>query len=155
MLFRSIVGESGSGKTTVARIALGAEPPDEGGEVLFRSNPQGEPVVVNKMNRAARMAFQEQAQMVFQDPYSSLSPRQRIMSTLTEPLEIHDIGSKAEQSERAAMMLRRVGLSDDMLHRFPHAFSGGQRQRLSIARALMLNPALLVCDEPKIGRAHV
>ncbi|MBL4768572.1 MAG: ABC transporter ATP-binding protein [Rhodobacteraceae bacterium] len=144
----AVVGESGSGKTTAARIALGAEPPDEGGEVLFRSNPQGEAILVNKMNKAARRAFQEQAQMVFQDPYSSLSPRQRIMSTLTEPLEIHNIGSKSEQSDRAAMMLRRVGLSDDMLQRFPHAFSGGQRQRLSIARALMLNPALLVCDEP-------
>lgn len=144
----AIVGESGSGKTTIARMALGAEPPDAGGQVLFRSNPQGQAVLVNKMNKTARMAFQKQAQMVFQDPYSSLSPRQRIMSTLMEPLEIHHIGSKSEQCDRAAMMLRRVGLSDDMLQRFPHAFSGGQRQRLSIARALMLDPALLVCDEP-------
>ncbi len=144
----AIVGESGSGKTTAARIALGAELPDRGGEVLFRANPQGAPIAVHSMNRAARTAFQKQAQMVFQDPYSSLSPRMRILDALTEPLEIHGIGSKSEQRDRAAAKLRQVGLNDDMLMRFPHAFSGGQRQRLSIARALMLEPSLLVCDEP-------
>lgn len=144
----AIVGESGSGKTTAARIALGAEPPDKGGQVLFRANPQGAPIAVHEMNRAARTAFQKQAQMVFQDPYSSLSPRMRILDALTEPLEIHGIGSGSEQRDKAAAKLRQVGLNDDMLMRFPHAFSGGQRQRLSIARALMLDPSLLVCDEP-------
>ena len=144
----AIVGESGSGKTTAARVALGAELPDEGGEVLFRSHTGGEPIAVHRMNRAARTAFQKQAQMVFQDPYSSLSPRMRILAAMTEPLEIHRIGTRGEQRDKAAAMLRKVGLGDDMLQRFPHAFSGGQRQRLSIARALMLNPSLLVCDEP-------
>ncbi|MCL4167040.1 UNVERIFIED_CONTAM: hypothetical protein GTU68_033793 [Idotea baltica] len=124
----AIVGESGSGKTTAARIALGAEPPDKGG--------------------AARVAFQKQAQMVFQDPYSSLSPRMRILDALTEPLDIHKIGTHSERREMAAERLRAVGMNPDMLQRYPHAFSGGQRQRLSIARAMMLDPALIVCDEP-------
>ncbi|MGR3760347.1 ABC transporter ATP-binding protein [Roseobacteraceae bacterium NS-SX3] len=144
----AIVGESGSGKTTAARIALGAEPPDPGGEVLFRSTAGAEPVTVHRMDRATRTAFQREAQMVFQDPYSSLSPRMRILDTMLEPLEIHGIGSRAERKEKAAEMLRLVGLSPDMLKRYPHAFSGGQRQRLSIARALMLDPSLIVCDEP-------
>ncbi len=144
----AVVGESGSGKTTAARIALGAEPPDPGGEVLFRAEPGAAPIAVHNMNRAARTAFQKKAQMVFQDPYSSLSPRMRILSTLTEPLEIHDIGTRSEQRDRAEAMLKQVGLNADMLQRYPHAFSGGQRQRLSIARALMLDPTLLVCDEP-------
>lgn len=144
----AIVGESGSGKTTAARIALGAEPPDPGGEVLFCTQPGAEPLTVHKMDRAQRTAFQRQAQMVFQDPFSSLSPRMRIQDAMTEPLEIHQIGTRAEQRERASEMLSRVGLNPDMLKRYPHAFSGGQRQRLSIARAMMLDPSMIVCDEP-------
>ncbi|MDU9002305.1 ABC transporter ATP-binding protein [Sedimentitalea todarodis] len=144
----AIVGESGSGKTTAARIALGAEPPDEGGEVLFRAGPDSAPIAVHKMDRAARVAFQKQAQMVFQDPYSSLSPRMRILDALTEPMDIHNIGTRSERRDMAEERLRAVGMNPDMLQRYPHAFSGGQRQRLSIARAMMLDPALLVCDEP-------
>ncbi|MCX8952543.1 ABC transporter ATP-binding protein [Ruegeria sp. NA] len=144
----AIVGESGSGKTTAARIALGAELPDPGGEVLFRTVPNADPITVHNMTRAQRTAFQRNAQMVFQDPYSSLSPRMRIQDAMTEPLEIHRIGTTAEQRDKAAEMLQRVGLTADMLKRYPHAFSGGQRQRLSIARAMMLDPQLIVCDEP-------
>jgi len=144
----AIVGESGSGKTTAARIALGAEPPDPGGQVLFRAAPGDAPLTVHDMTRAQRTAFQRQAQMVFQDPYSSLSPRMRIQDAMTEPLEIHRIGTRAEQRDKATEALERVGLNADMLKRYPHAFSGAQRQRLSVARALMLDPAMIVCDEP-------
>lgn len=144
----AIVGESGSGKTTCAKIALGSEKPDAGGRVLFRPQSGADPVVVNELSRDERVAFQKNAQMVFQDPYSSLSPRMRILDALTEPLEIHNIGTPAERRDRAAHLIEQVGLKADMLQRFPHAFSGGQRQRLSIARALMLDPVLLVCDEP-------
>ncbi|MBB3995260.1 peptide/nickel transport system ATP-binding protein [Sulfitobacter undariae] len=144
----ALVGESGSGKTTCARLALGAETPDNGGEVLFYPEPNAPPLPVHNLTGRQRTSFQRQAQMVFQDPYSSLSPRMRIGDTLTEPLDIHNIGTRAERRDKAAEMLELVGLSPDMLTRYPHAFSGGQRQRLSIARALTLNPKLLICDEP-------
>ncbi|MCX7560438.1 ABC transporter ATP-binding protein [Sulfitobacter sp. F26204] len=144
----AVVGESGSGKTTCARVALGAERPDPGGEVLFRPDAGAPALPVHDMNNMQRTAFQRQAQMVFQDPYSSLSPRMRVLNALVEPMEIHGIGTKADRRDKAADMLKLVGLDPDMLHRYPHAFSGGQRQRLSIARALTLDPKLLICDEP-------
>ncbi len=144
----AVVGESGSGKTTCARVALGAEIPDEGGEVLFNPGDGSAPLPVHGMNTTQRIQFQKQAQMVFQDPYSSLSPRMRIGDALTEPLDIHKLGSRRDRRDKAAEMLGWVGLDPAMMARYPHAFSGGQRQRLSIARALTLDPKLLICDEP-------
>ncbi len=144
----AVVGESGSGKSTCARIALGAELPDAGGTVTFCAAKGELPLEVQSLDRADRCRFQKQAQMVFQDPFSSLSPRMQIIDTLTEPLDIHRIGTKSERKDRALEVLELVGLDGSMLRRYPHAFSGGQRQRLSIARALTLDPKLLVCDEP-------
>jgi peptide/nickel transport system ATP-binding protein len=143
----AVVGESGSGKSTVARLLLRAEPADAGADIRFRGR-DGVEIDVEALSGAALKGFRRRAQMVFQDPFSSLSPRMTVRDILTEPLRVHGIGTAAEQRERAAALMERVGLSADHLQRFPHAFSGGQRQRICIARALALGPELLVCDEP-------
>ncbi len=142
-----VVGESGSGKTTIARLLLRAERPDPGAVIEFRGR-DGTREDVTTLSGAGLKAYRRRAQMVFQDPYGALSPRMSIQDILTEPLRIHGIGTSAERRERAAYLLRCVGLLPDHLGRFPYAFSGGQRQRIAIARALALEPELLICDEP-------
>ncbi len=143
----AIVGESGSGKSTVAKLMLQAERPDPGASVLFRG-ADGVEVDVAALRGDELRHFRRKVQIVFQDPFSSLSPRMCVRDILTEPLRVHGVGTGREQRDRAADLMERVGLSADHLQRFPHAFSGGQRQRISIARALALGPELIVCDEP-------
>ncbi|MFQ5567363.1 MAG: ATP-binding cassette domain-containing protein, partial [Paracoccaceae bacterium] len=131
----AVVGESGSGKSTVARLILRAERPDPGAVIEFRG-ADGVKQDVTALGGAALKAFRRRAQIVFQDPYSSLSPRMSVQDILTEPMRIHQLDTRAERRDRAAYLMGRVGLSPDHLARFPYAFSGGQRQRIAIARAL-------------------
>lgn len=137
-----IVGESGCGKTTLARMLVGLERPDSGRiEVAGRD--------IGALSGAARRELSRDVQMVFQDPYTSLNPRLTVYDIVTEPLRVHrTLPTAAARRERAAELLRLVNLSPDMLSRFPHQFSGGQRQRIGIARAIALEPRVLVCDEP-------
>jgi peptide/nickel transport system ATP-binding protein/oligopeptide transport system ATP-binding protein len=138
----AVVGESGCGKTTLARMLLRLIEPD-GGEILFEGRDLR--ALRGKELRAAR----RQMQMVFQDPFASLNPRMRVGEIVSEPLAIHEPGLSGNQRfERAAAILRRVGMSEDAMRRYPHEFSGGQRQRIGIARALILQPKLIVADEP-------
>lgn len=137
----AIVGESGSGKSTLARIIALIDAPSGG--VL---KVEGEQVDIGKLRLTP--AMRSKVQMVFQNPYGSLNPRQKVGNVLMEPLQINTSLSGAERREKAEAMLTKVGLMPEHFNRYPHMFSGGQRQRVAIARALMLNPALLVLDEP-------
>lgn len=140
-----LVGESGCGKTTTLKMLVRALTPSAG-SVTWHDH--GNPVDLLKLEGSDLKAMRRKIQMVFQDPFSSLSPRSTVLSTLREPMEVHGIGNKREQAEYAAELMRLVGLQPTYLGRYPHSFSGGQRQRIGIARALALRPELLVCDEP-------
>jgi len=137
----AIVGESGSGKSTLARILTLIDAPTSG-ELFI----DGEKVDITRTGVSREL--RRKVQMVFQNPYGSLNPRQKIGDVLGEPLAINTNMSAAERDERAHQMLLKVGLGPEHFNRYPHMFSGGQRQRIAIARTLMLNPSLLVLDEP-------
>jgi oligopeptide/dipeptide ABC transporter ATP-binding protein len=135
-----LVGESGSGKTTLGRAIVGLVPPTSG-TIFFRGRPVGAKGAIS--DRTAR----SQPQMVFQDPTASLDPRWRVGASIAEPLRLNHIGTRAEQRERVSDLLEVVGLSPGHARRYPHELSGGQRQRVGLARALALNPAVVVADE--------
>ncbi len=136
-----LVGESGCGKSTTARAILRLIEPTEG-EILFGGKN------VCKLNRKEMRSVRRDMQIVFQDPYASLDPRRTVEQIIGEPLDVFRISTKKERKERVAYLLQKVGLSPDHARRYPHEFSGGQRQRIGIARALALNPKLIIGDEP-------
>jgi oligopeptide transport system ATP-binding protein len=136
-----LVGESGCGKSTTGRAILQLYRPTAG-EVTFR----GQSLVKMQGDQLRRM--RRQMQMIFQDPYASLNPRMTVGGIISEPLEVHNIGTRAERLERVRELLAVVGLNPYFINRYPHEFSGGQRQRIGVARALAVNPSFIVCDEP-------
>ncbi len=136
-----LVGESGCGKSTLALAIMGLLPPTRG-----TMNVDGQQI--SGATPPDRMKMARTVQMVFQDPYASLNPRQTVRRTLADPLRLHGITDKAEVEARVIDMMAKVGLRPEQADRYPHEFSGGQRQRIGIARALILKPKLVLCDEP-------
>ena len=136
-----LVGESGCGKSTVGRCMLRLHEPTSG-EIFF----EDEDIV--KLGNRDLQKLRREMQIIFQDPYASLNPRLSILSIVGEPLKIHGVRNKDERKDRVAELLSKVGLDPKYMMRYPHEFSGGQRQRIGIARALALNPKLIIADEP-------
>ncbi|MFN8632475.1 MAG: dipeptide ABC transporter ATP-binding protein [Chloroflexota bacterium] len=140
-----LVGESGCGKTTTGRLVLRAMPPTSG-EIWFRY--QDDMVNLTPMSRRQLKPIRRDMQVIFQDPFSSLNPRMTVLEIVGEPLVIHGVTDGDQLRDRVRELLEMVGLRVQHMNRFPHAFSGGQRQRIGVARALALEPKLIVCDEP-------
>jgi len=136
-----LVGESGCGKSTVGKCILRLYEPTRGQVYV-------EDVDISRLASTEMRLLRRDMQVIFQDPYSSLNPRLSIYSIISEPLTIHNIGSKSEGRDRVAVLMQKVGLDPSYMKRYPHEFSGGQRQRIGIARALALDPKLIICDEP-------
>ncbi len=141
-----LVGESGCGKTTTGRLVLRAYDPT-GGQVWFRDRQLGR-VNVATLDKQQLCQLRQNMQLIFQDPYSSLNPRMTLLEIVGEPLYVNQVAQGSELKDRVAQLLKVVGLRPEYMTRYPHAFSGGQRQRIGVARALALNPQLIVCDEP-------
>ncbi|QDD01757.1 ABC transporter ATP-binding protein [Candidatus Methylopumilus planktonicus] len=137
----AIVGESGSGKSTLARCLLQLLSLDQG-ELFFRGKN------LTTLDVEGKKYLKRHIQMVFQDPYASLNPRMKIAEILEEGLLIHDLGNKIVRDKKMCDMIKKVGLEVSDLNKYPHQFSGGQRQRIGIARALIVEPELVICDEP-------
>jgi len=136
-----LVGESGCGKSTTGRTILRLIEPTAGA-ISFEGQD------ITTLDKSAMRALRREMQIIFQDPYASLNPRMTVGSIIGEPLEIHKIAKGSEKEERVVSLLQKVGLRAEDMRKYPHEFSGGQRQRIGIARALALNPKLIVCDEP-------
>ena len=141
----SLVGESGCGKTTTSRCILRAITPTAGQVLLTEDSGT---VDVTTLPKSQLRELRRQMQMIFQDPFASLNPRMTLLDIVGEPLLVHGVGTPRERTDRVVELLQLVGLRPEYMRRYPHAFSGGQRQRIGIARALALNPRLVVADEP-------
>ena len=140
-----LVGESGSGKTTIGRCIVRLFDSTEG---IVEFNVNGEMIDLLKVPKKDMKSIRKRFQMIFQDPYSSLNSKMKVGDLVTEPMEIHGVGNRKERIDAAKELLGKVGLSADDVTKYPHQFSGGQRQRIGIARALILRPELVICDEP-------
>lgn len=146
----ALVGESGCGKTTIGRCVVRAYAPTAG-HILYQDKPQSEQgtgrIDLAALSERELIPFRRDIRLIFQDPFASLNPRMTIFNIIANPLKLHKLAKGKELEDRVAMLMRQVGLRPEYMRRYPHAFSGGQRQRIVIARALALNPRLVIADE--------